>query len=91
MTEQEFRQVLAAQQFADPVAIERDHGYALDVHEHPFEAFALILDGEITLEVADVTTTYRPGDTFRLAAHTPHRESVGASGVRYLSGRKEAT
>jgi len=90
MTEAQFRQVLAAEQFAEPVPMERDRGYALDVHEHPFEAFALIVDGEITLEVESLTTTYQAGDTFRLAAHTPHRESVGPRGVRYLSGRKEA-
>jgi quercetin dioxygenase-like cupin family protein len=90
MTEHEFRQVLATEQFAPAVEIGRDPGYSLDLHDHPFEAFALIVDGEITLEVGGQPTTYRPGDTFRLAAGTPHRESAGPAGVRYLSGRKEA-
>ena len=90
MTEQDFRQALAAEQFADPADVTRDATYALDDHTHPFEAFALVTAGEITLEVAGRRTTYRPGDTFRLAAGTPHREAAGPAGVRYLSGRKEA-
>lgn len=90
MTEQEFRQALAAERFAEPVLVQRDAGYALGVHEHPFEAFALITAGDITLEVGGRSTTYRTGQTFRLAARTPHTEAAGPTGVRYLAGRKEA-
>ena len=90
MTEQEFRQALVADGFAEPVQVERDASYALGVHQHPFEAFAFITAGEITLDVDGRRTTYRPGDTFRLAAGTPHLEAAGPNGVRYLSGRKES-
>lgn len=90
MNEQEFRQALRAEGFAEPVQVERDGTYRLDVHQHPFEAFALIEDGEIVLEVDGVRATYAAGQTFRLAAGTPHREFAGPRGVRYLSGRKGA-
>ncbi len=89
MTEQEFRQALAAEQFAPPVAVERDASYRLDVHDHSFEAFALITSVEITLEVDGARTTYAAGQTFRLPARTPHREFAGPQGVRYLAGRRE--
>lgn len=89
MTEQEFRLELGAQGFAEPVPVQRDAGYALDVHQHPFEAYALITQGEFVIEAGGLRTTYRAGQTFRLPAHLPHRESAGPQGVRYLSGRKE--
>lgn len=88
MNEEEFRRSLAAGGFAGPVMVERDSSYGLDVHQHPFEAYALILEGEITIEVDGKPTTYRAGETFRLPAQCPHRERAGAQGVRYLSGRK---
>ena len=88
MNEQAFRRKLAADGFPDPVLVERDSTYGLDVHQHPFEAYALILDGDITIEVDGRPTTYRAGQTFRLPANCPHRENAGAQGVRYLSGRK---
>jgi quercetin dioxygenase-like cupin family protein len=48
----------------------------------------LILQGDITLTVSGVTTTYKAGETFRLAAHTPHLESAIPHGVNYLVGRR---
>lgn len=89
MTESEFRQKLAAEKFPQPVAVERDATYVLDTHQHPFEAWALVTDGDITLEVDGKKTTYRAGETFRLPPNLPHREAAGAQGVKYLSGRKE--
>lgn len=89
MTESEFRQKLAADRFPEPVPVERDGTYRLGLHQHPFEAFALITEGELTIEFEGKPTTYKAGDTFRLAANTPHAEYAGPQGVKYLSGRKE--
>ncbi|MEJ7932281.1 cupin domain-containing protein [Ramlibacter sp. AN1015] len=89
MSPEDFCAQLQAQQFAAPVPIERAAGYRLDEHTHPFDAFALVTDGEITIEVAGQQARYGCGDTFRLAAGTPHREWAGAQGVRYLAGRRE--
>ena len=89
MTEQDYRRQAAAEHFAEPVLVQRDASYSLGEHDHPFEAFALIFEGEITLQVGGVRTTYGPGETFRLAPHTPHHEAAGPQGVRYLSARKE--
>ena len=88
MTEQEFRDQLAADGITTIVVVEREPNGSLDTHSHPFEARALILDGEITI-VADTGTMHcRAGDTFRLAAHVPHTENYGPQGVKYLAGRK---
>ncbi|TFY98733.1 cupin domain-containing protein [Ramlibacter rhizophilus] len=90
MTKDEFLSRLRAEGFAEPVAVERDAGYRLDLHDHPFEAYALITEGELSIEVDGVATAYPAGSTFRLAPHTPHREWAGAAGARYLSGRRES-
>lgn len=87
MTETEFRTLLASEGFDAVVLVEREPG-SLDTHTHPFEARALILDGEITLVSKHGEQHFRPGDTFHLAANEPHTESYGPQGVRYLAGRK---
>jgi uncharacterized cupin superfamily protein len=79
---------LVADGFAEPVKVSREsHGF-LDSHTHPFEAKALILEGEIKITVDSVERTYRPGDVFQLAENTPHIEHYGPLGVTYLVGRK---
>lgn len=90
MDREEFEDGLQRDGFAAPVRVERAVGYSLADHDHPFDARALILAGEITLTVAGVATTYKPGDVFRLAAGTLHLEIAGPGGVVYLSGRREA-
>lgn len=89
MTPREFENALHQENFSTVATIERAPGYALGQHEHPFDAFALITAGEITLTVAGIATTYGPGETFRLAAGTAHLESAGDAGVTYLSARRE--
>jgi quercetin dioxygenase-like cupin family protein len=87
MTEQEFRQLLAAEGIETVVMVEREPG-SLEMHTHPFEARALILEGEITIVCGKGEQRFGPGDTFHLAANEPHTETYGARGVKYLAGRK---
>lgn len=88
MTETEFRQQLAAQGFETFVVVEREANGGLDEHTHPFDAHALILDGDITIVSGGQMVRCGPGETFQLAANTPHTESYGPRGVRYLAARK---
>ena len=88
MTEQEFRKMLAEHGVETVVEVQREPNGSLDTHTHPFEASALILEGEITLVAEGKTTHFKAGDTFRLAANVPHTEHYGPQGVRYLAGRK---
>ena len=89
MTPREFETALHQENFSTVTTIERAPGYALGQHAHPFDAFALITAGEITLTVNGTATTYGPGETFRLPAGTGHLESAGDAGVTYLSARRE--
>ena len=88
MTLQEFHNELQTNGFDMAVPIDRDIGYAMGEHQHPFDACALITAGDITLVVDGASSHYRVGDVFRLPAGTPHLEAAGSQGVSYLSGRR---
>jgi quercetin dioxygenase-like cupin family protein len=60
----------------------------MDIHAHPFEAKALIIDGDLTIRAGESQRNYRPGDVFHLPTNAPHSESYGPDGVTYLVGRK---
>ncbi len=83
-----FEAALISEGFSDIVTVERIADGFLDTHAHPFEAKALILAGDITLQIDAVTCRYQPGEIFHLPANQIHTERYGAGGVRYLVGRK---
>ncbi|HJW02928.1 MAG TPA: cupin [Azospira sp.] len=87
MSPEQFLQQLADEGFGQVATVERAAG-ELAEHAHPFAAKALILAGEIALEVAGRVTLYQVGQIFHLPADTLHRESYEPVGVRYLVGRK---
>jgi len=88
MKREEFESQLKAENFDQALLLSKPVGYAMDEHAHPFEAWALIIEGDITLRVHGIATTYAAGDVFRLPAETPHHESAVPHGVTYLAGRK---
>lgn len=88
MEHEEFLGQLRAAGFEQVTTVTREPHGALEVHTHPFEARALILEGEIRISCAGRETVYRPGDVFHLAQAEPHSERYGPQGVRYLVGRK---
>ena len=88
MNRNDFVQELDAQGFPEPVTVDKVPNGGIGPHRHEFEAKALILEGEITLEVDGKKTVYRPGDVFHLSREQLHSEQYGPQGVRYLAGRK---
>jgi quercetin dioxygenase-like cupin family protein len=58
-------------------------------HSHPFDARALVLDGEVTLTWQGQTRTCRVGDEFVMNAGVMHTETYGPAGARFLVGRKK--
>jgi quercetin dioxygenase-like cupin family protein len=84
----DFKAQLAAEGFEEAVTVEREADGSLDSHAHPFEAKALILEGELSICTDDGERTYRSGDIFHLAANVFHTERYGPAGVKYLVGRK---
>jgi quercetin dioxygenase-like cupin family protein len=88
MDRDEFVTQLEQEGFKEVVTVTREAGGTLDVHSHPFESKALVLDGEIELQVGGASRLFVAGDVFHLQTNEPHAERYGASGVRFLVGRK---
>ena len=57
-------------------------------HGHHFSVRGLILDGAFIVTMEGVERTYRPGETFEVAADTMHFEAIGPEGVELIVGRK---
>ena len=88
MDQTTFSQQLATDGFAEVVTVERPANGNLPAHSHPFEAKALILQGELRLRVNAVEQSFFAGDVFHLPLGQEHDESYGPQGVTYLVGRK---
>jgi quercetin dioxygenase-like cupin family protein len=58
------------------------------VHTHPFDAYAIIVAGEMTVNWDGGSTHCKVGDTFRLDAGREHHEVYGPEGATYLVGRR---
>jgi quercetin dioxygenase-like cupin family protein len=82
-----FTESLTKEGFPDAVVVTREAG-TMDVHEHLFEAKALILEGELRIRVGDEERLYQVGDVFHVPANKAHSERYGPNGVTYLVGRK---
>lgn len=87
-TQHDFEAALKAENYAEIVNISKEVGYQMGEHAHAFDAYALILQGDLTLTVNGVAATYKVGETFKLASNTPHLESAVPHGVNYLVGRR---
>ena len=89
MDQREFEALLAAEQFEQVVTVEREPGGSMDRHSHPFEAKALVIEGELSIRTEHEERRYRAGEVFHLPADVPHSELFGPIGVKYLVGRKQ--
>ena len=88
MEREVFMDILASEGFEEAVTVTREPGGFLGLHAHPFEAKALILSGELLLDVGGVQQSYQAGQVFHLRADLPHSEQYGPHGVEYLVGRR---
>ena len=83
----QFQAQLASEGYQTVTTVRQGAGYQMGEHAHPFDALALILEGDFTITVAGERRHYAAGEVFRLAAGTVHTEhSVG--GVVYRAGRR---
>jgi quercetin dioxygenase-like cupin family protein len=89
MNTEQFLHLLREDGFPEPVEVQQIPNGSLDVHEHPFEVKALVIDGSIEIVMNGSSKTYQAGDIFQLLYKQPHSESYGPSGVKYLASRKQ--
>ena len=60
----------------------------VETHAHPFDADAVVTQGEMWLTCGDITRHLKPGDTFSLASGTLHAERYGPQGATYWVARR---
>jgi len=65
-------------------------GQIVETHTHPFDARALVTEGEMWLTCGAGTRHLRPGDTFHIPEGTPHSERYGPEGATYWVARRSA-
>lgn len=65
-------------------------GQIVETHTHPFEARALVTEGEMWLTCRGETRHLRAGDTFYIEAEIPHSERYGARGATYWVARRNS-
>lgn len=63
----------------------------VETHSHPFDADAVVTQGEMWLTCAGSTRHLKPGDTFSLASGAPHAERYGAQGATYWVARRSTS
>lgn len=89
MMHDDFIRSLADEGFAEPATVRRETRGFVEMHTHPHDVKALVLEGELHIRTADAEQLYRVGDVFHVPAELPHSESYGPEGVTYLVGRKQ--
>jgi quercetin dioxygenase-like cupin family protein len=91
MDESVFREHLARDGFEKVGIVEWEADKVSGKHVHDFDAFGMLLEGGMTVETDAAAMVCQPGDTFKIAANTPHTEKVGKDGARVLIGRRVIT
>lgn len=84
----EFESRAKAQGFNEVLERKWEPGQVVGTHSHPFDASALMVQGEMWLMVGDATRHIAAGGTFELARNTPHSERYGNEGAIYWVGRR---
>lgn len=61
----------------------------LEEHTHPFDANAVVVEGEMWLAMGGHERRLGPGDTFEVLRGTPHAERYGPQGATYWVARRD--
>jgi quercetin dioxygenase-like cupin family protein len=83
-----FRSTALAGGFQQVVERRWEPDTVVPTHSHPFEANALVVQGEMWLTVDGHTQHLKPGGRFALAAGVPHDERYGPDGATYWVARR---
>ena len=88
MNRADFEQKLAAEGYGEMVERHTEAGHFNAEHAHEFDAYVLIVDGEMTIARHGKAEVFRAGDMCTMPAGTVHTEKCGAAGAHYLAGRR---
>ena len=86
----EFESSAKAQGYDQVLERKWEPGQVVPTHSHPFDARAVVVQGEMWLMVGDATQHIQPGGTFQLERNTPHSERYGSEGAIFWVARKSS-
>jgi hypothetical protein len=86
----EFRSQALARGFDEVLERTWQPGTVVPLHTHDFAADALVVQGEMWLGEEGAERNLVAGDSFHLAAGTPHTERYGDAGATYWVARRKA-
>jgi mannose-6-phosphate isomerase-like protein (cupin superfamily) len=84
----EFESRLKARGYDEVLERRWDPGTVLETHVHPFDANAVVVQGEMWLVTGDDTRHLLAGDSFELPRGTAHSERYGSEGATYWVARR---
>lgn len=84
----EFERNARSQGYDEVLERHWEPGQMVPIHSHPFDASAVVVQGEMWLTVGADTRHIGTGGTFELARGTPHSERYGSEGATYWVGRR---
>lgn len=89
MTLERFRAEMLAAGYDEVIERRWAPGTVLEAHAHPFEASALVVQGEMWLAIdGGPERRLVAGDRFQVRAGAPHAERYGPQGATFWVARK---
>ena len=83
-----FQAAALAAGFDEAVVREWAPDTVVEAHSHPFDADAVVTQGDMWLTCGGTTRHLLPGETFTLAHGTLHAERYGTQGATYWVARR---
>jgi quercetin dioxygenase-like cupin family protein len=90
MHEQEIMKKLREEGFSQTYVWEDSPNASYPEHTHLTETAHVILRGELTLQMAGETKTFREGERCDVPAGGVHSAKMGSRGCRYVIGERKA-
>ncbi len=87
-TREEFTARALAAGFDEVVERQWPPSAVVPLHTHPFAVEAIVVQGEMWLDIGESSRHLRVGDRFALARDIPHAERYGSAGATYWVARR---
>lgn len=91
MNRVEFEKKCATEGYGEIVDRQMEAGHFNAEHSHEFDAYVLLLGGEMTIARHGKAEVFHAGDVCTMPAGTLHTEKCGPAGAHYLAGRRFKT
>lgn len=84
----EFESRTKAQGYDQVLERRWEPGQVLETHSHPFDAKAVVVQGDLWVTVGEFTAHLVVGGGFEIGRGTPHSERYGSEGATFWVARR---